>query len=368
MKLRNLLSTFIIGLLICAPHVGAEETKSQPMTAVNPGSTVEDTQDTWILQLINDGTGVALSGYSAGGFSAVYGESNRNGVHGRSASINDSGVFGENTGSGYGVSGSTVGGTQSAGVFGSSTALNGNGVIGQAYNGTSAWGVWGKTSVGIGVRGTSDWAHGVYGRNGVGSALDTTFFGYGAGVWGDSDNGWGVYGSSGTASGVVGEARGAGSYGMIARSAYGSPANAGLFVYGASVATGTKSAAVPLGNGEQVLLYAEESTEVWFSDYGSARLIGGAAVVPIDPVFLQTVDTSKEYHVFLTPKGNPNGALYVENENPSAFEIRESTGTASIDVSYRIVAKRRNFAEERLKQVALPKIERPAAKAQVIDK
>jgi hypothetical protein len=37
------------------------------------------------------------------------------------------------------------------------------------------------------------------------------------------------------------------------------------------------------------------------------------------------------------------------------FEIRETGGTANIDVSYRIVAKRKGFADERLKKEPTPK-------------
>jgi len=118
--------------------------------------------------------------------------------------------------------------------------------------------------------------------------------------------------------------------------------------------TGAKNAVVPLQDGQDVALTAEESTEVWFSDYGSAQLVKGRAVVQIDHVYLQTVNTEKDYHVFLTARGNPKGALYIDKETPSSFEIRESTGTADIKVSYRIVAKRKDFADERLKKVETP--------------
>lgn len=45
----------------------------------------------------------------------VFGQGGTNGVHGKSASEHDSGVWGENTGSGYGVAGTSVSGT---GVYG----------------------------------------------------------------------------------------------------------------------------------------------------------------------------------------------------------------------------------------------------------
>jgi hypothetical protein len=127
-----------------------------------------------------------------------------------------------------------------------------------------------------------------------------------------------------------------------------------LIVTGDFVVNGRKNAVVPLQDGQHVALTAEESTEAWFSDYGTAQLVKGRAVVQIDHVYLQTVNTEKDYHVFLTARGNPKGALYIDKETPSSFEIRESTGTANINVSYRIVAKRKDFADERLKKVETP--------------
>jgi hypothetical protein len=139
--------------------------------------------------------------------------------------------------------------------------------------------------------------------------------------------------------------------GVLARSAGSLSTNLGLHVDGRFTATGTKNAVVPLQDGQHVLLTAEESTEVWFSDYGSVQLVNGLAVVQIDREFLQTVNTSKDYHVFLTARGNPIGSVYIDNETASSFEIRETTGTANIKVSYRIVAKRKDFADERMKRV-----------------
>ncbi len=54
-------------------------------------------------------------------------------------------------------------------------------------------------------------------------------------------------------------------------------------------------------------LYAVESPENWFEDFGGAELIQGRAIVKLDPVFAETVSTEVEYHVFLTPKGDCQG-------------------------------------------------------------
>jgi len=53
------------------------------------------------------GGGVGVNGISGTG-DGVLGSSGKNGVHGQSSSAHDSGVWGENTGQGYGVSGSTT--------------------------------------------------------------------------------------------------------------------------------------------------------------------------------------------------------------------------------------------------------------------
>jgi len=66
-------------------------------------------------------------------------------------------------------------------------------------------------------------------------------------------------------------------------------------------------------------------------------------VVSIDPTFAETVSETADYHVFLTPKGDSKG-LYVINETPTGFEVRESGGGASsLSFDYRIVAKRRGY-------------------------
>jgi hypothetical protein len=130
-------------------------------------------------------------------------------------------------------------------------------------------------------------------------------------------------------------------------------------------ALGTKSAVVPVNDGSMVKLFAVESTQVWFDDYGSGRLSRGTTKVQLDATFAQTVNTSTDYHVFLTPKGNCKG-LYVTNETASGFEVRESgNGTSSVGFDYRIVALRKGYENVRLPVAPLPKqaIDRPVRPA-----
>src|SRR5271163_4877672 len=102
--------------------------------------------------------GAEISGNSLG----ILGRcSSGNGVHGQSDSATDSGVWGENTGDGFGVSGSSVTGE---GVLGDGR----NGVHGRSGSATDS-GVWGEnTGDGSGVSGSSVTGEGVLGdgRNG----------------------------------------------------------------------------------------------------------------------------------------------------------------------------------------------------------
>jgi hypothetical protein len=113
--------------------------------------------------------------------------------------------------------------------------------------------------------------------------------------------------------------------------------------------SGRFTAEVPLsGTSQQVEVYAMQSSENWFEDFGSAELSNGQATVAIDPKFAQIVNTGVQYHVFLTPHGDSDG-LYVANLAPGSFEVRESKGGKSnISFDYRIVAKRNGHETERL--------------------
>ena len=79
---------------------------------------------------------------------------------------------------------------------------------------------------------------------------------------------------------------------------------------GLEVIDGTKNAVVRTDDGMR-LLYTEESTEVWFTDYGFGTLQDGVAVVAIDSLFAQTVNLGEPYHVFVQVYGDAE--VYVSN-------------------------------------------------------
>ena len=116
---------------------------------------------------------------------------------------------------------------------------------------------------------------------------------------------------------------------------------------GDMTAIGTKSAAVTTSDYGTRKLYAIESPQNWFEDFGSAQLVDGAVTVAIEPVFAQTVNLSDEYHVFLTPLGDC--LLYVSEKTSQGFTVKAmGGGTCSIAFDYCIVAKRLGYESLRL--------------------
>ena len=133
--------------------------------------------------------------------------------------------------------------------------------------------------------------------------------------------------------------------------AYGFGNSYGVFSDGNFAATGTKSAVVLLADNRVASLYAVESPENWFEDFGTGKLTNGVAQLKLEPLFAQTVNASAGYHVFLTPRGDSRG-LYVTNLTPSGFEVREQGGgTSNIEFDFRIVAKRKGYEALRLNPV-----------------
>lgn len=125
--------------------------------------------------------------------------------------------------------------------------------------------------------------------------------------------------------------------------------NCTIDVSGNLACTGTKSAVVSVDSGSRrVALYAVEAPENWFEDYGTGRLASGVTTIALESVWAQTVNTGMEYHVFLTPKGDCEG-LYVTNETPTGFEVRElHHGTSDVAFDYRVIARRKGYETTRL--------------------
>jgi hypothetical protein len=159
----------------------------------------------------------------------------------------------------------------------------------------------------------------------------------------------GDFNTSGSGSAVRAETSGSGWAGDFTATGSGNgvrisaPAgNLGLDVVG-----GTKNAVVGSSDGAR-LLYSEESSGVWFSDYGFGRLTDGAAFIAIDPVFAETVNLDQPYHVFVQPYGDAE--LYVSRRTPMGFEVCLRAGDANVEFSYRLVAARRGYENTHLER------------------
>ena len=110
---------------------------------------------------------------------------------------------------------------------------------------------------------------------------------------------------------------------------------------------GQKNRLVATENFGDRLLNAYETAECYFGDINEA-IIGedGEVKVELDEVFLETVNTTETYHVFLTKYGE--GDCYVSERHEKYFIIK---GTPSLSVGFEIKAKQRGYEKERLKMV-----------------
>ena len=113
-----------------------------------------------------------------------------------------------------------------------------------------------------------------------------------------------------------------------------------------------KSAGVKLPDGSVGRMYCQESPEPWFEDFGKDKLANGKTTVTLDKQFAAVVKND-DYSVFPVPEGDCKG-LYVANQTPTSFEVRElQGGTSSIPFSYRVVARRKDDVGKRLEKITL---------------
>jgi hypothetical protein len=207
-------------------------------------------------------------------------------------------------------------------------------------------GVHGESSnkMGIGVNGQSDVFCGVRGLAG------RTPFNRAVGVFGIGQ--LGAHGVIGMATG--GTAAGPGPTPVSVPAGFAGAFFGNLSVDGDFVVTGRKSAASRFPDGSRRLLYAVESPESWFEDFGMARLVRGRATIKVDRSFRAIV--RGPYHVFLSPEGDCRG-LYVRRKSATTIEVGERlSGTSRIRFSYRIVARRKDVVAPRFARFTLPKM------------
>jgi hypothetical protein len=238
-----------------------------------------------------------------------------------------------------------------SGVFAENTTSSGVGVYGVGWFG--GYGVYGKSpDYGVGGEGNV----GVYGKSSGTNAVFGQNLGSGNGVAGTSTDGISGYFSNPNNANTKPALKAmTQSAGWAAQFAGNGPDSKGVYIStkpgnkALQVAGGTKSAVVATSQGARSL-YAEEASEVYFTDYGFGHLQNGRATIAIDPLFAETVNLEKDYYVFLQPYGEAE--IYLSKTTPKSFEVRlrakDTQGDASVKFAYRIVGKRRGFEQTRL--------------------
>jgi hypothetical protein len=300
-----------------------------------------DTSSTGALSAGVEGRAQALSGLTYGvegltfsssnGAAGVFGDAFANsgqtfGVQGQNSSVTDGavGVLGQE----FGFSGKTFGSffldnspngtaTYSQAITESATAI--------AILGLQPVGVWGDTgsSAGgaAGLVGTADDARAIYLQNNSPSGVPTAF------MFNSAD-------------------------GQKALQAGGSGGFCTVDTTGHLQCDHALSVLAPVDSGQRrVALYAVQSPQNWFEDFGSGHLASGTASVSLDRTFAQTVDTASDYHVYLTPEGDCRG-LYVSHKTATGFEVHElGGGQSNAPFAYRIVAQRLGFENVRMEDM-----------------
>ena len=122
-----------------------------------------------------------------------------------------------------------------------------------------------------------------------------------------------------------------------------------LYVNGSFTATGSKSSLVETASYGKRKLYAVESPENWFEDFGSGKLTDGQVIIELDRIFIETVNTEAPYHVFLTPNGDCTP--YVTQKTSLSFKVVSHGEQPNCAFDYRVVAKRKGYEQARLEVV-----------------
>jgi hypothetical protein len=302
-----------------------------------------------LVTLINSGSGRGINVSTFGSGDAIFAASNT----GIGVSVGAGGPFAikvQSLGDTYGLYADTIHG---GGVGVSGTAQTG--VAGQVPNMANTVAVHGSNTSttgtnNIGVRGDSTTGTGVYG------ATSTGLYGV-----------YGIAGSHQGAGGVVGVATQAGTIGF-AGAAFAPATDAGYFtgnvsVFGNFAVSGSKFAVVKGADGAYRGMYAVESPECWFEDFGEGTLVAGKAEIKLEPLFAQHVRTDS-YHVFLTPHDASHllaatvraGQGFSVEASASAEAVAKGTKAADLSgtFSWRVVAKRADIAGERLPVWEMP--------------
>jgi hypothetical protein len=306
----------------------------------------------------NSQTATGVNGTSASG-TGVYGTSTTGtGVYGTSPSA--AGVYG-NSQTGTGVFARSQD-NASFGTWGTNSASRGTGVAGVGCNDTTFYvtcgtgGAFTARHIGLFAYGHDTTGTGVAT---MGNRVSDTVFVLASGS-GGSFNGTtvGVYGLarnlSGDRSGGFFRTFSSGTDSAYAWVAYNQGANKWKILGNGNVST-----IMATRDGQRVL-FAPESPEAYFEDFGSARLAAGHCRVELDPLFRDCIATGAGHplRVFVTLNDDCNG-VYVKSD-ASGFDVYELNGGRSAAAfTWRAVGSRRGSEDMRLPPAPQP----PANKA-----
>ena len=120
-----------------------------------------------------------------------------------------------------------------------------------------------------------------------------------------------------------------------------------LTVFGNLSSTGTKNRMVQTVNYGKRLMNAVESADAFFEDFGTAMTDAeGFCEVRLDDIFLETVNTDYDYHVFLTPYSDDYAAkASIYSKSKDRFIV---CGTPYTRFDWRVSAKQRGYEEVRM--------------------
>lgn len=109
---------------------------------------------------------------------------------------------------------------------------------------------------------------------------------------------------------------------------------------------GTKSRTVKTENFSRRLLYCYETPTPTFGDLGCGKTNdAGIAIIDIDPVFAETVNSNLEYQVFLQKEGK--GDLWIGTKETGYFVVE---GTPNLKFSWEIKCIQRDFETFRIEE------------------
>lgn len=121
----------------------------------------------------------------------------------------------------------------------------------------------------------------------------------------------------------------------------------GLTVLGRLGVQGAKNSIVDTSQGKTAI-NAYETAEYYFGDIAKVNTGDSKRVkIMIDPLFLETINTDIDYHVFVS--SYDNGYAWVSEIAKDYFVIESNV--PNLSVSYEIKAKRRNYENVRLDTV-----------------